>query len=54
MSHRENEWQNLLSGLLQRLQYRLLFWERVLARHLPGLERGGSSFRRPASPPAPW
>ena len=54
MSHRENERQNPLSGLLQRLQYRLLFWDRVLARHLPGLEPGGSSFRCPASPPPPW
>lgn len=45
----------ILSGLHQRLQYCLLFWDRVLARHLPGLEPGGEvSFRRPASPTAPW
>lgn len=45
----------ILSGLHQRLQYRLLFWDRVLVRHLPGLEPGGEvSFRRPASPTAPW
>lgn len=54
MSHRENEWRNPLPGLLQRLQYRLLFWDHVLARHLPGLEPGGSSFRHPASSPPPW
>lgn len=45
----------ILSGLHQRLQYHLLFWDRVLTRHLPGLEPGGEvSFRRPASPTALW